>query len=667
MTIYVPPTGSQSLDLVLEQLASNVGNITASTANIVTYEGNGAISAGGTIIGYRDRYMYVLFADDVYGSNMSPSPVGRSYYAIVNTNNVVAPTNPLSYSYTQVSGGFGTTKNLYYKTTGGRNIQWYVGTIAPNSEWLIQPNTTAYNLIDLDVITGVSGADGSNGYSVFNASVFQTSNTVPVAPSGGTYTFSTSTLTAPAGWSTNVPNANVNVYQTSYLFSSNSTDTVTAGTWSSPSAVFRIGSNGAAGANGTTTTVGVVYQANTLTPLAISSQGFYDFANTRLIAPSGWSNVIPNNPSNTTIWSSQASFSTSNALANIANTTSWTTPALTFQSGGVGPAGTRGFVPLAYVITSGDPTLYSQAQFTNDFSASRTSTIPPIGTGYAPIAGDTAQFAGLGKSVVKSYNGTQWVDAVGTVIDGSLIVTGTITAAQLNTNSIYALTVRGGGVNGPNDTSNVGYWLDAGTGSSLFTGNTIIGNNLTVGNNTRIGGNLNVTGLITSGSLNSNTVSTTTVNLAAITDIQYYKTKNYTVIRNNPVNFIPYTAPNITHTLSTVAGSYIDSRFSVAFLLMFSGSTTQQFTCDVTFVAKSSLGALYDVVVDTFTFPLSVDPLYGNMTYEYVYSLPGTATVLTPGTYTYVFQLNTNYVPPGTTVTQLAYNSGTLITQQVKR
>jgi hypothetical protein len=536
MTIYVPPTGDQALDLVLEQLASNVGNITNNTANIVTYNTDGSISAGGTIIGYRDRYMYVLFADDVYGTNASTSPVGRAYYGIVNTNDVVAPTSPISYSYTKISGGFGTTKNLYYKTTGGRNIQWFVGTAAPTSDWLIQPNTTDYVAIDLDTITVAAGTPGGNGWSVYQASVFKSSNTVPVTPTGGNYTFSTQTLVSPTGWFANIPTANDNVYVSSFLFASNIDDVVTATTWDAPSLIYKFGANGT---NGTTTTVGVVYQANTLTPLAISSVGYYDFANTRLIAPIGWSNVIPNNPSNTTIWSSQAGFSTSNALANISNTTAWTTPALTFQSGGVGSPGTRGFIPLAYIITSGDPTLYTQAQFTNDFAASRTNTIPPIGTGYTPIAGDTAQFSGLGKSVVKSFDGAFWIDAVGEVIDGSLIVTGTITAAQINTNSVYALTLKGGSVNGPNDTSNVGYWIDAGTGSALFTGNVIIGDTLTIGNlvtsasgtprlaaNTVGGGNIiagSITatqiaaGSITAGQIAANTITATQIAAGTIT------------------------------------------------------------------------------------------------------------------------------------------------------
>lgn len=508
--IYVPPTGSQSLDLVLEQLASNVGNLTADTSNIVTYSGNGSISAGGTIIGYRNRFMYVLYADDVYGSGQSTSPLNKAYYAIVNTNELTAPTNPLNYSYSQVSGGFGTTKKLFYKTIGGRQIQWFVGVAAPSSEWVQQPNTTSYVAIDLDTVTV---AAGSNGWSVYQAAVFKSSNTLPITPTGGNYTFSTQTLVPPTGWYANIPTANDNVYVSSFLFASNVADVVTANTWDTPTAVYKFG------ANGTTTTVGVVYQANVLTPLAISSNGYYDFANASLLAPNGWSNTIPNNPSNSAIWSSQATFVTTNPAANISNTSTWSTPALTFQSGGVGPAGTRGFIPLAYVITSGDPTLYTNAQYTADFSASRVNTIPPIGTGYAPIAGDTAQFAGLGKSIVKSFDGTNWVTSVGQVVDGSLIVTGTLTAAQMNTNSVYALTMKGGSVTGPTDTANVGYWIDAGNGTALFTGSVIVGNLITTTSGiTKLTANSVGSGNIIPGSITATQIAANTIlanNIAA--------------------------------------------------------------------------------------------------------------------------------------------------------
>jgi hypothetical protein len=50
-------------------------------------------------------------------------------------------------------GGFGTTKNLYYITTGGRQIQFAVATSIPNTGWVVDPGTA----IDLDVISGANG------------------------------------------------------------------------------------------------------------------------------------------------------------------------------------------------------------------------------------------------------------------------------------------------------------------------------------------------------------------------------------------------------------------------------------------------------------------------------------------------------------------------------
>jgi hypothetical protein len=145
--------------------------------------------------------------------------------------------------------------------------------------------------------------------------------------------------------------------------------------------------------------------------------------------------------------------------------------------------------------------------------------VPPIGTGYAPIAGDTAQFAGLNKSIVKSFDGTNWANAVGQVVDGSLIVTGTVTAAQLNTNSVYALTLKGGSVTGPNDTSNVGYWIDAGTGSALFTGNVIVGNLITTTSGiTKLAANTVGNANIISGSITATQIAANTIianNIAA--------------------------------------------------------------------------------------------------------------------------------------------------------
>jgi hypothetical protein len=107
-------------------------------------------------------------------------------------------------------------------------------------------------------------------------------------------------------------------------------------------------------------------------------------------------------------------------------------------------------------------------------------------------------------------------------INGNVISAGTITANQLAANAITANTVVSTGAV-LNNNASLGFWLDGPTGNARF-GNSIsigtqltvgsgatIGTNLIVGNNAQIGGNLFVSGLVTSGALDANTVITTTV------------------------------------------------------------------------------------------------------------------------------------------------------------
>jgi carbonic anhydrase/acetyltransferase-like protein (isoleucine patch superfamily) len=174
-------------------------------------------------------------------------------------------------------------------------------------------------------------------------------------------------------------------------------------------------------------------------------------------------------------------------------------------------------------------------------------------------------------------------------IQGNIIAAGTITATQLAANAITANTViSSGAVLGSN--ASLGFWLDGPTGNARFgnsisignqltvgsganigaglivgtganigtnlqvgnsaiIGNSVtIGTNLTVGANANIGGNLFVSGLITTGILNANTVSTTTILPSNVT----VATSNNTTsgpIYNSPSNNVWYST-NITTTLT---------------------------------------------------------------------------------------------------------------------
>jgi hypothetical protein len=118
--------------------------------------GTGQVSGPtGEVTGYLYKYVSVKYADSFDGTvNFSNTPTSRLYYGIRNSDSSSESTNPADYLWTLVSGGgFGSTKNLYYITTGGRQIQFAVSTTIPNTGWVIDPATA----IDLDVISGANG------------------------------------------------------------------------------------------------------------------------------------------------------------------------------------------------------------------------------------------------------------------------------------------------------------------------------------------------------------------------------------------------------------------------------------------------------------------------------------------------------------------------------
>ena len=114
-------------------------------------------------------------------------------------------------------------------------------------------------------------------------------------------------------------------------------------------------------------------------------------------------------------------------------------------------------------------------------------------------------------------------------ITANQIAAGTITATQISANYLYTGNIISTGATLGSNTS-TGYWLRHSDGAARFGGNVSIGNsaaigsnvtiggNLTVGDNAIIGSNLSVVGLVTAGSLISNSVSTNTVVTSAITN-----------------------------------------------------------------------------------------------------------------------------------------------------
>ena len=135
---------SEAVNYVLANLDNNV---------VANQETGQIVGPSGEVTGYLYKYIFVKYADSFDGTlNFSDSPTNRSYYGIRNSDSSVESTNPADYVWSQVTGGFGTTKFLYYITTGGRTIQFQVDTVVPNTGWFIDPGTA----IDLDFTTASS-------------------------------------------------------------------------------------------------------------------------------------------------------------------------------------------------------------------------------------------------------------------------------------------------------------------------------------------------------------------------------------------------------------------------------------------------------------------------------------------------------------------------------
>jgi hypothetical protein len=135
---------SEAVNYVLANLNDTV------VANQVTGQ---IVGPSGEVTGYLYKYISVKYADSFDGTvNFSNTPTNRLYYGIRNSDSSVESTNPADYVWNAVTGGFSTTKFLYYITTGGRTIQFAVATAVPNTGWFIDPGIA----IDLDFTTASS-------------------------------------------------------------------------------------------------------------------------------------------------------------------------------------------------------------------------------------------------------------------------------------------------------------------------------------------------------------------------------------------------------------------------------------------------------------------------------------------------------------------------------
>jgi len=292
--------------------------------NLAADPNNGQISGpSGVIIAYLYQYIAVKYADSFDGSlNFSNSPTGRLYYGLRNSNDSVESTNPADYIWYQATGGFGSTKFLYYQTNGGRQINFVVATTAPNSTYLKESGSS----IDLDVVTTTTA------YNTAAPSIYQwtSSSTSPTRPSTtSTYTWATGAYTAPSGWTT-TPTTNTTPGY--YLWAITIPLVVNANTvtstldWTNTSyPIYAFSSNGATGTTGGNGISALTaYRAQSQSSAAPATPS----NTTGATAPSGWSLTAPSVAVGQVLWYSFGRYnSTAATLDGVpAGQTAWGTP-----------------------------------------------------------------------------------------------------------------------------------------------------------------------------------------------------------------------------------------------------------------------------------------------------------------------------------------------------
>ena len=345
---YEPTTGEMAE--AINYLLANFG------PNISADPSTGQITGPtGIVVGYLYKYMSVKYADSADGSlNFSNSPTGRLYYGIRNSDQTTESTNPADYIWFKVAGGgFGSTKYLYYQTTGGRNIQFVVATTLPPGGWKQDDGTS----IDLDYITALTIN------SVATATIYKwtSSGTPPSRPTTTTlYTWSTNTYTAPSGWSTTIP---IDVNFGDYL-------------WSITIPVAQVSGSATSIIDWTNTGFSIIcagYNSNGvpagLTPISAylllnssdpAPTGFPQTTSGSSV-PTGWSSTVPSSSYGKVIWYSTGYYnSTGSTVYGIApSTTLWMIPVASSIFQDIRSDNWNGSTPP----TAGTPSTYGTAGY----------------------------------------------------------------------------------------------------------------------------------------------------------------------------------------------------------------------------------------------------------------------------------------------------------------
>ena len=643
MTTFAVTNSDQLLPAV-NYLLSNLdttgtGNVVIPGNVLVANTTTGVVSQSGSssVFGYLYQYVNLRYSNNATGTaGFDTNSNNYSYFGVHNSVGPTPSSNPTAYQWYEVSPPFdsATSRTLYYSAIGGRQIQWAAASSPPNAGFLVTVPNVA---IDLDVVTTATGTPGERG-PLGMAYVITTAN--PGSASSSTLTgwfeASRTANVPPIGTGLAPPVVGDTAYFTYPVTGASGTFSYNGSTWISA--------------------VGQVVAGETL--VANSVPGTSLAANTVTGDRIAGNTITGNNIVTSTI--------TGNLIAG--NTiTGNLIAASTITGQNIESETITGNLIAANTITSNN--ILANTITSNNIAAN-TITATKIATGTLTTNLFTANTINANILTANTFTANS--------INGTSIVSGSITTDKLAANVLTANTVISTGAT-IGDFNSPGFWLQGNTGNARF-GNTIsIGNNLTVGNsaiigtnltvgaNAVIGGNLSVTGLITSGNLIANTVSTTTVVPLSISSGTGATTTASQIFSNLAQNTIvsstftlDFTTTEVNQPLFVFAGVHAGVQFTT---ISSSVDVTGTFYLRRTNVSTGAIVSLFDQIFDV----NNVTTADGSTAFFYP-SWTGVAdTVPTPGTYRYSIAFQ--YSKTGTTsgVTVFYFLGRTWLVQTLKR
>jgi hypothetical protein len=271
---------------------------------------------------------------------------------------------------------------------------------------------------------GAAGVAGLNNGLVF---IYKRAASAPALPSATTtYTFASGVLTGlDNGWTQAVPAANGNPLYVSAATASSAgaTDTIAAAEWAGAIVLAQDGVGGAAGLNNASI---FIYKRAASAPALPSATTTYTFASGVLTGlNNGWAQAVPAANGNPLYVSTATAISTSGT--DTITAAEWAGATILAQDGAPGNNGERGSKHFYGAI----------AGYSWDDSAAD-ATISAAGLSKVLLDQVTLYNTTAGYAETRFWSGSTWA-TIAQVIDGNLLVNGTVGAQKIATGDLVAM------------------------------------------------------------------------------------------------------------------------------------------------------------------------------------------------------------------------------------